>query len=296
MRRWPGCINLALIFVDQRRRWESNPLETALQAAALPSGSSVKSFKCPRQESNLVFDLRRVACESGTLRGQYCQSVPRRGIEPRLAVSKTAVLSGTLAGRFSQSVSRPGLEPGPGPSEGPMRSATPSGQCIINARADDWIRTSIDRFTRPAPFSVEPRRQSSTSARSRTPSGGFGGRLLSQEHTRVMAPGRCDGRGRWRNDYSSSVDVPVRLADELRPAFDPHVVGARTAASTSAGPAACAAACPPARGVRSAFRLLQAMHASTQFSQVDMPPCDRGTTWSIVSSSLPGWAPQYWQV
>ena len=54
-------------------------------------------------------------------------SVPRRGIEPRPAVPKTAVLSGTPAGHI-QSVSRPGLEPGPGPSEGPMRSATPSGQ------------------------------------------------------------------------------------------------------------------------------------------------------------------------
>ena len=36
-----------------------------------------------------------------------------------------------------------------------MRSVTPSGQ-----RADDWICTSIIRFTRPAPFCVEPRRHS----------------------------------------------------------------------------------------------------------------------------------------
>ena len=34
-----------------------------------------------------------------------------------------------------------------------MLSVTPSGQ-----RADDWICTSIIRFTRPAPFLVEPRR------------------------------------------------------------------------------------------------------------------------------------------
>ncbi len=27
------------------------------------------------------------------------------------------------------------------------------------SRADDWIRTSINLFTRQAPFSVEPRRQ-----------------------------------------------------------------------------------------------------------------------------------------
>ena len=32
--------------------------------------------------------------------------------------------------------------------------------CTIETlRADDWIRTSIERFTRPPPFSVEPRRQ-----------------------------------------------------------------------------------------------------------------------------------------
>jgi hypothetical protein len=48
-------------------------------------------------------------------------------------------------------------------------------------------------------------------------------------------------------------------------------------------------------GVRLAFRLLQATHASTQFSQLDTPPCERGTTWSTVNSPLPGWAPQYWQ-
>src|SRR6185436_7864706 len=38
---------------------------------------------------------------------------------------------------------------------------------------------------------------------------------------------------------------------------------------------------PASRGVRSAFRLLQAMQASTQFVQLDTPPCERGTTWSI---------------
>lgn len=49
-------------------------------------------------------------------------------------------------------------------------------------------------------------------------------------------------------------------------------------------------------GVRSALTLLQVMHANTQFSQVDGPPCERGTTWSIVNSSPSGWRPQYWQV
>jgi len=32
-------------------------------------GLETTSNQCPRQESNLVYDLRKVACESGTLRG-----------------------------------------------------------------------------------------------------------------------------------------------------------------------------------------------------------------------------------
>lgn len=39
-----------------------------------------------------------------------------------------------------------------------MRCITPTG-CNQTARADDWVRTSILRLTRSAPFSVEPRRQ-----------------------------------------------------------------------------------------------------------------------------------------
>ena len=55
--------------VGQRRRWESNPLRAALQAAAGPSGSSVR--KCPGQESNLIYKLRGLVCESSTLPGPY---------------------------------------------------------------------------------------------------------------------------------------------------------------------------------------------------------------------------------
>ena|GEM_PF-6330510 len=85
MAHWKKC-SLNLQLVGQRRRWESNPLETALQAVALPSGSGTKIKECPRQESNLVYDLRRVACIHHTPR--TC-SLPRRGIEPRPTASKT---------------------------------------------------------------------------------------------------------------------------------------------------------------------------------------------------------------
>ncbi len=102
-----------------------------------------------------------------------------RGIEPRLAESKSAVRSGTLAGRVVSSPSRNRTwsnsfgschaiqhthEPFfSTPTWNRTRTrtlggfdafVTPSGQ-----RADDWICTSMIRFTRPAPFYVEPRRQ-----------------------------------------------------------------------------------------------------------------------------------------
>ncbi len=88
--------------------------------------------------------------------------VARRGIEPRLAESKSAVRSSTLAGheypdldlnqglnlrrvqcyplhhRDMFSVPRPGLEPGPGPSQGPMLSTTPPGSVVS---IPPWNRT-----------------------------------------------------------------------------------------------------------------------------------------------------------
>ena len=108
----------------------------------------------------------------------------RRGVEPRLAVSRTAVRSGTLAGCVNQ---YPDLDLNQGLNlrRVQCRSATPSG----HVRADDWICTSICRFTKPVPSSVEPRRQISTSARSRTSWSSFGGCRLSQEYTCVNRMG-----------------------------------------------------------------------------------------------------------
>ena len=61
-----------------------------------------------------------------------------------------------------------------------MRSVTPSGQ-----RADDWICTSIIRFTGPAPYSVEPRRQKQECKES-NPAQRFWRPLASQKHTPVI--------------------------------------------------------------------------------------------------------------
>ena len=46
-------------------------------------------------------------------------------------------------------------------------------------------------------------------------------------------------------------------------------------------------------GNRSAFLRLQTEQAATTFSQLVIPPFERGTTWSKVRSSR---SPQYWQV
>ena len=75
-----------------------------------------------------------------------------------------------------------------------MRSATPSGH---KPRADDWTCTSMGGLQTAASLFGDV--GTSTSAGSRTPCGGFGGRLLSQEHTRVRAPA-CEAGSR-RNNY-----------------------------------------------------------------------------------------------
>src|SRR5262249_59967840 len=81
--------------------------------------------------------------------------VPRRGIEPRLAVSNTAVL---IRHTRKASVSSPSRNRTWSCSFGGCR-AIPHTHRLFTQRADDWIRTSINLFTRQAPFSVEPRRQ-----------------------------------------------------------------------------------------------------------------------------------------
>ncbi len=106
----------------QRRRWESNPLEPGCSRSPGRLAPASRN-ECPRQELNLVHDLRRVVCGSVTLRGRdqdNGRSIPRPGIEPGLAASKTAVRP-THSQGAANPVPSPGVEPGLRPSEGRVR-------------------------------------------------------------------------------------------------------------------------------------------------------------------------------
>ena len=85
---------------------------------------------CPRQESNLVFDLRKVVCASVTPRGLRSKRdrspAPHPGIEPGLAASKAAVRPPHPRG--NSRVPSPGVEPGLRPSESRVPSVTRRGR------------------------------------------------------------------------------------------------------------------------------------------------------------------------
>jgi hypothetical protein len=57
--------------------------------------------------------------------------------------------------RAANPASSPGIEPGLRPSQSRVRIRHTPRTC----RADDWIRTSMNRLTKPAPFLVAPRRR-----------------------------------------------------------------------------------------------------------------------------------------
>ena len=174
------------------------------------------------RDSNPVLRFRRPPCFHHTRKAKRppaiaaakqrtsVEGVPRQGVEPRLAASKTAVLPSHSQGKTVPEC--PDLESNPDPNlrkircaplhhrdDRPLRNqkTTTVVPHTINNRADDWIRTSMIRFTRAVPFCFEPRRRksrnalrlrrASSGARIRTPSSGFGDRRLSQEHAAVSA-------------------------------------------------------------------------------------------------------------
>jgi hypothetical protein len=231
LRRWTGRHHRSKL--EKKRRWESNPLPAALQAAALPSGSGVRCVSELQKMSSPGFGpgLRpsQSRVRSTTLRGReltggrssrcagFFRSRGKTGsagaspsqikslsTPPRIRTSSGSFegcrASTTLAGQFAKILVKEDEAP-----DGlrrrlagscldldsnqdrdlrrvrcdPLHHRDASHLQIRSHRADGWIRTSIILFTRVilfirrgAPYSVEPRRQStiraSTSARSRT--------------------------------------------------------------------------------------------------------------------------------
>ena len=114
---------------------------------------------------------------SATLRGP---KAPRRGIEPRLAVSKTAVPSVTPAG------------PNIIPTWSRTRTRALGESNAIRYTIGTIKSRRLDSHQHEAVYGTAAFLNRATSAKSRsapirTVSSGFGDRLLSQEHTPVMA-------------------------------------------------------------------------------------------------------------
>ena len=83
-----------------------------------------RSFKCLDQDLNLDLDLRRVLCDP-----LHHRDVQHPDLESNQVQGFRKALCDPLHHRDKQT------------------------------RADDWICTSMERFTGPPPFSIEPRRQ-----------------------------------------------------------------------------------------------------------------------------------------
>ena len=234
----------------------------------------------PSQGRVRVRHTPRTSIETGRCRA------PHPGIEPGLAASKAAVRPPHSRGKRASALAR-----------SRTWSSTFGGSRAVrhtpraSSEADGRIRTGMSLLTRQGP------RRSATSASEQ-------GRKDSnpvREFWRLAAlPGAHPCKGprpvRCRGVVSSirRGAGPARAAGTA-PSSRPGRRGRRRAASTRAGPAAPE---PHAGLLRGAVGLagVARTHAATQLVQLDTPPCDRGTTWSIVIASQPGWAPQYWQV
>ena len=96
--------------------------------------------------------------------------------------------------------------------------------------------------------------------------------------------------------FGSRRHAGTRFPEEPGPARHAGAVGGVERLPLGAGRAAGGAFMPACSGVRSALRALHASTRRRSSSSSTPPPGERGTTWSIVIASQPGWSPQYWQV
>jgi hypothetical protein len=169
--------------------------QTALQAVAVPSGSSVYRLmrssssgghtppKRPRQESNLAYDLRGVACCIRHTPRTFPQQCPADESNAVLQFRRLPCCPAHSQGAIT--ASRPGVEPGPGPSEGPMRSVTPSG---LNNKGPTTGFAPASRGLQDRCLAIRPRRLSRRRCRR------FLGLGLSDRGNRQRRFGATQGR------------------------------------------------------------------------------------------------------
>ena len=176
--------------------------------------------------------------------------------------------SGTLAGRFSKQY--PDLDSNQDLNLRRVRCDPLHHRDANSNRADDWIRTSMDRFTKPAPFFVEPRRhqhereESNLVERLWRPLALPGARSCDVGNGPRLRPRRrCYSAASVTFQYASLTNLSQLAMRMLGAAYSGFQAG-RTGDLRRRNPA-CA-------GVRSALRLLQATQANTQFVQLEMPP------------------------
>ena len=223
------AVGPAVSSLPKKRRWESNPLEAALQAAALPSGSSAKSTSvlarsrtghrraalvlrpsqgrvqiphtprtcfcsAPAEESNLVRQCRELPCDPAHPQGSLSKCLDQ---ELNLDLDLRRVLCDPLHHRDIQHP-QPGVEPGPGPSESPVRSATPSGQTNQSRRLELHQHAAVYR-TAASLFGHIGNQQECEES---NPVGRLWRPLPLPEDTPVRPPALRPGA--WRNDYSAN--------------------------------------------------------------------------------------------
>ena len=178
----------------------------------------------------------------------------------------------------------------PTPSNGPCSRGDPRcrpGKPDSGPSPDRDARPGHDRLPRAGRFGVhpehpdEPGDQSILRRVGGAPEAGLMKRLPDRQTPDSTANSRAERSSRRRSRIvtSSRCGCPSR----------------RRAVSRKGEPGRGEVSCRPARESGS-LCALQLTQASTQFSQVVFPPCDRGIRWSIDSSAVPGWQPQYWQV
>ncbi len=214
---WESFSTFAHLF--EKNGWSSK--SCLCMGHLLRKSLCVHNPQCPRQELNLVLDLRRVACESGTLQGQISSSSKYLAEELNLVLQLRTLpcypshSQGTFVNQYPDLESNQDLD---------LRRV----QCDPLHHRD--VTEPTTGFA-PASSGLRDRRLSQSSHVG----------IVRNQHERedsnpmrrlwrpLALPGAhsCEAQEPLLLslvDITFQLHIPVRLADKLRPAFDPHGV------------------------------------------------------------------------